>query len=261
MSSIAVEDLMALLYTNQSVRQAFIRNPRPWLARYELSESESASFLEMDLPGLTLAGNSFGYKRWKANQWRHARCYQFLAYSNVLSSTNLNSVADLASSSFCEHRWRRRKLKSTLAGETCDLLDVMPENQINFEHVLLEADDSFEPLKRAWRQITQLACHQHYLIRAYLFKARTETVTTPSALHPRPGSATVYIPLPTRAPRETAMMAYALQNNGELIREDEMNPGTMIVYPSDVVQGIRTRNGHPPESNLTLCMKTLCASV
>lgn len=261
MSSTAVEDLMALLYTNQTVRQAFIHDPGPWLQRYELSRSEAESFLDMDWPGLTLAGNSFGYKRWKANQWRHARCYQFVAYEDVLPREVLQSIAGLARSSFCEGRWRRKKLKSTLPGETCDLLDAMPENQINYEHLLLEADATFEPLKQAWRRVTQLACHQHYLIRAYLFRADSETVTSSGALHPRPGSATVYIPLIDSPPGEGRLSVYALQNNGDLVCENALSAGAMIAYPSDVVQGIRPARGASLGANLTLCFKTLCASV
>jgi len=92
MGAIAVETLMAALYTNHALHMAFMSDPHPILDRYDLTEDERASLLLTDKPGLVLAGNSFAYKRWKANQWRHKKAYTFAAPN----AERIESVEDIA---------------------------------------------------------------------------------------------------------------------------------------------------------------------
>lgn len=194
MSAVAVENLLALLYTNPCMRKDFEACPDAILAGQDLTPDERASLLAMDWPGLTLAGNSFGYKRWKANQWRHSEAYLFTTYENLFAGDDLSPVHALFHQRIASRNYSTGKLRSTHPGMISELFKVMPENQIDHEHVLLE-NPRLSKVCALWRRLNKLHLHNHYLIRAYFVRPAAQERGPLEGLHARPGTCITYVPL------------------------------------------------------------------
>lgn len=263
MSAIAVETLMALLYTNVGIRKSFIADPEPLMADFDLDEAECAALLNMDWPGLVLAGNGFGYKRWKSNQWRHSDAYIFTSYDSVFNESDIAPLRVMFTHRIEEGKIKNQKLRSTHAGVTGDILKTMPENQINHEHVLLE-NPKLTSVISIWQKLYGLNLNHHYLIRAYFYRATLEAIGVPESLHARPGACNTYIPLsPALESGSPAGYITALMNDGQTISKEPLIAGRFITFPADVAQRIDAGEDNP---NLRipidlLCIKTLCAAV
>lgn len=261
MSAVAVENLLALFYTNPSVRKDFEAHPEAMLAEQDLTSDERASLLAMDWPGLTLAGNSFGYKRWKANQWRHGDAYLFTAYEDIFTEDDLSPVRAIFQQRIASQKVSTTKLRSTHPGMISELLKVMPENQINHEHVLLE-NPRLSSVCALWRRLTELHLHTHYLIRAYFLRVCAEGSGPMEAQHARPGACITYVPL--SGPGTPEAHVTAAMRDGKTICREPLQAGRCITYPADVAQRIEVGAGadlqqHGPVD--VLCIKTLCAGV
>ncbi|MEO0014367.1 MAG: hypothetical protein RLZZ535_2756 [Cyanobacteriota bacterium] len=250
---------MAIFYTNAGARKKFELNPSNFLEGYELTVEERNSLMNMDWPGLTLAGNGFGYKRWKANQWRCAEAYLFTSYNDVFTSSHLDSVSLLFKNKIDNEKVKHEKLHATHAGIVGHLLKVPPENQINYEHVLFE-DESLQSVTAVWRRLCELNLHNHYLIRAYLHRATKDTFNSPEILHSRPGVYISYVPLTSS---DKNYYVTALLNNGDIICKEPLLYGRVITFPADVTQRIECDDGANdlPHTLDMLCIKTLCAAV
>jgi hypothetical protein len=263
MSAVAVENLLALLYTNTGVRKDFIANPSRVMMDFELDDTERTALLDMDWPGLTLAGNGFGYKRWKSNQWRHSDAYIFTSYDGVFAESDIMPLRTLFASRIAEGRVKTEKLRSTHAGIVGDVLKTMPENQINYEHVLLE-NPKLSSVIAVWQKLYGLNLHHHYLIRAYFYRATAEALGVAEPLHARPGVCNTYIPLsPSLADGMPVGYVTALMNDGQAISKQPLIAGRFITFPADVAQRIDASQAN---QNLqtpidVLCIKTLCAAV
>ena len=261
MSAVAVEDFLALLYTNPCIRKEFEARPEAILEGQDLTPDERASLLAMDWPGLTLAGNSFGYKRWKANQWRHSEAYLFTAYENVFTGDDLSPVHAIFQERIASQRYATGKLRSTHPGMVCELFKVMPENQINHEHVLLE-NPELQKVCALWRRLNDLHLHNHYLIRAYFLRPAAQESALLEGLHARPGTCITYVPL-TRHGAPRAFVTAAMRD-GRVICREPLLAGRCITYPADVAQRIDIEAGaRLPDHDTVdvLCIKTLCAGV
>lgn len=261
MSAVAVENLLALLYTNPSVRKDFEAHPEEILAEQDLTSDERASLLAMDWPGLTLAGNGFGYKRWKANQWRHGEAYLFTAYDDLFAEDDLSPVRALFQRRIASQNVTTEKRRSTHPGMIWELLKVMPENQINHEHVLLE-NQRLAAVSALWRRLNALHLHTHYLIRAYFLRVTAGEPGPFEALHARPGACITYVPL--SGPGTPQAHVTAAMRDGQTICREPLRAGRCITYPADVAQRIDVEAGadsqaHEPVD--VLCIKTLCAGV
>ncbi len=270
MGAIAVETLMAALYTNHALRRAFMSDPHPILDRYDLTEDERASLLLTDKPGLVLAGNSFAYKRWKANQWRHKKAYTFTSYDEVFGELDISPVRELFSRRFDARDFStkelikiKRRLIYTHAGISVELLDVAPGNQHNHEHVLME-NQLLAPVARIWKRLFDLNLRDHFLIRLYFFHATPEGLGIPKTLHPRPGAYITYIPLGPVGEEKARGFVTCLTNDRRVtfVREP-LQAGRVITYPADVVQSIECAAGNESLSRPIdlLCIKSLCAAV
>jgi hypothetical protein len=263
MSAVAVENLMALLYTNTGVRKSFIANPSEIMADFDLDETERNALLNTDWPGLVLAGNGFGYKRWKSNQWRHSDAYIFTSYDSVFDESDIAPLRVMFTHRIEEGKIKNQKLRSTHAGVVGDILKTMPENQINHEHVLLE-NPKLTSVISIWQKLYGLNLNHHYLIRAYFYRATLEAIGVPESLHARPGACNTYIPLsPALESGSPAGYITALMNDGQTISKEPLIAGRFITFPADVAQRIDAGEDNP---NLqtpidVLCIKTLCAAV
>lgn len=261
MSAVAVENLLALLYTNPCMRKDFEACPDAILAGQDLTPDERASLLAMDWPGLTLAGNSFGYKRWKANQWRHSEAYLFTTYENLFAGDDLSPVHALFHQRIASRNYSTGKLRSTHPGMISELFKVMPENQIDHEHVLLE-NPRLSKVCALWRRLNKLHLHNHYLIRAYFVRPAAQERGPLEGLHARPGTCITYVPLTGHGvPRA---FVTAAMRDGRVICREPLLAGRCITYPADVAQRIDIQTGaglpgHDPVD--VLCIKTLCAGV
>jgi hypothetical protein len=263
MSAVAVEDLMALLYTNTEIRKRFIEKPLCVMAAFDLDEAELQGFLEMDRPGLVLAGNGFAYKRWKSNQWRHTQAYMFASYGDVFSKQEIDPLRKMFADRIATGQARIRKLRSTLAGTVSDLLETHPENQINHEHVLLE-NPRLEPVTLVWRKLCGLNLHHHFLIRAFYYRASEASLGSSHTLHTRPGACITYLPLsPDAETGEPVGYVTALMNDGRPITTEALIAGRSITFPADVAQRIdaAAENVCLTRPIDVLCIKTLCAAV
>jgi hypothetical protein len=261
MSAVAVENLMALLYTNTGVRKSFIANPSEIMADFELDDTERAALLNTDWPGLVLAGNGFGYKRW--NQWRHSDAYIFTSYDQIFTDSDIEPLRIMFAHRIEEGKVKTQKLRSTHAGVVGDILKTMPENQINHEHVLLE-NPKLTSVISIWQKLYGLNLNHHYLIRAYFYRATAEAIGVSESLHARPGACNTYIPL-SSALESGSPAGYitALMNDGKPISKEPLIAGRFITFPADVAQRIDV-----DEANQSLqipidvlCIKTLCAAV
>lgn len=263
MSASAVENLMALLYTNTGVRKKFIDNPVSVLVDFELDDAERIALSEMDWAGLILAGNGFGYKRWKSNQWRHSDAYIFTSYKDIFSEQDIAPLNNMFNKRMADGKIKTEKVRSTHAGTVADILKVMPENQINYEHVLLE-NPKLASIISVWQKLYGLNLNHHYLIRAYFYRASTEAIGVSESLHARPGACNTYIPLsPALESGAPAGYITALMNNGQPISKEPLIAGRFITFPADVAQRIEVDEAnrnlqHPID---VLCIKTLCAAV
>jgi hypothetical protein len=263
MSAVAVENLMALLYTNTGVRKSFIANPSEVMADFELDDTERAALLDTDWSGLVLAGNGFGYKRWKSNQWRHSDAYIFTSYDHIFTESDIAPLRALFAHRIEEGKVKSQKLRSTHAGTVADILKTMPENQINHEHVLLE-NPKLASVISVWQKLYGLNLNHHYLIRAYFYRATPEAVGSAEVLHARPGACNTYIPLsPSLENGSPAGYITALMNDGKPISKEPLIAGRFITFPADVAQRIDVDEAN---QNLQapidlLCIKTLCAAV
>ena len=63
MSSPALETFLARLYTDATLRQAFLDDPRGQALRHGLSQEEADAMLAIDRTGLQMAAASFASKR------------------------------------------------------------------------------------------------------------------------------------------------------------------------------------------------------
>ena len=63
MSAPAIERLLAILYTDEAVRRAFIADSRGVAAAYGLTETETAALSRIDPDALELAAHSYSAKR------------------------------------------------------------------------------------------------------------------------------------------------------------------------------------------------------
>ncbi len=269
MGAIAVETLMAALYTNHALRRTFLSDPRPVLDRYDLTAEERASLLSTDKPGLVLAGNSFAYKRWKANQWRQARAYTFAGYDSIFGESDIAPVRELFSRRFdgkdfsSKRKLIKGKLIYTHVGLTSALLKVKPGNQVNHEHVLME-NPALVPVTRIWQRLFDLNLRDHFLIRLYFFRATPEGLGIPESLHPRPGAFITYVPLGRFGEDEAGGSVTSLTNDRRVVVATEpLQAGRVITYPADVLQRIECVPGNESLSRPIdlLCIKTLCAAV
>lgn len=263
MSAVAVEKLLALLYTNTGLRKSFIANPSEVMTDFELEDMERAALLNTDWPGLILAGNGFGYKRWKSNQWRHSEAYIFTSYDHIFTESDIAPLRALFVNRIEEGKVKTQKLRSTHAGVVADILKTMPENQINHEHVLLE-NPKLNNVISVWQKLYGLNLNHHYLIRAYFYRVTAEAIGVAEALHARPGACNTYIPLsPALENGAPAGYVTALMNDGKTISKEPLLAGRFITFPADVVQRIEVNEAN---QNLqtpidVLCIKTLCAAV
>lgn len=263
MSAVEVENLMALLYTNTGVRKSFIANPSEVMADFELDETERIALLNTDWPGLVLAGNGFGYKRWKSNQWRHSDAYIFTSYDQIFTESDIAPLKTLFDNRIEEGKVKTQKLRSTHIGIVADILKTMPENQINYEHVLLE-NPKLTSIISVWQKLYGLNLNHHYLIRAYFYRATIEAIGLAEALHARPGACNTYIPLsPAVTSGAPAGYVTALMNDGKTISKEPLVAGRFITFPADVAQRIDAGecNQNLQDPIDVLCIKTLCAAV
>ena len=254
---------MALLYTNVGIRKKFISNPTEVMIDFELDDAERNALLDTDWPGLVLAGNGFGYKRWKSNQWRHSDAYIFTSYDRVFTELNISPLRALFIQRIEEGKIKTQKLRSTHVGVVADILKTMPENQINYEHVLLE-NTKLTSVISVWQKLYGLNLNHHYLIRAYFYRATPEAIGVAETLHARPGACNTYIPLsPALENGSPAGYITALMNDGKTISKEPLIAGRIITFPADVAQridvGEANQNLQTPID--VLCIKTLCAAV
>lgn len=269
MGAIAVETLMAALYTNHALRRAFLSDPHPVLDRYDLTVDERASLLSTDKPGLVLAGNSFAYKRWKANQWRQVRAYTFASYDSIFGESDIAPVRELFTRRFdakdfsSKRKLIKRKLIYSHSGLTSQLLDAKPGNQINHEHVLME-NAALAPVARIWRRLFDLNLRDHFLIQLYFFRATPKGLGIPESLHPRPGAFITYVPLGPVGEEEAGGSVTSLTNDRcVVVATEPLQAGRVITYPADVLQRIECAPGNESLSRAIdlLCIKSLCAAV
>jgi hypothetical protein len=263
MSAGDVEGLMTLLYTSTGVRKRFIDDPLSVMAAFDLDEAEQQGFLQIDRPGLVMAGNGFAYKRWKSNQWRHTQAYLLASYDKALPKEDIEPLRAMFADRIENGMTRTRKLRSTLAGTVSDLLETLPENQINHEHVLLE-NPRLAPVALVWRKLYGLNLHHHFLIRAFFYRASEASLGSPDTLHARPGACITYLPLtPVSDTGEPAGYVTALMNDGRPITTEALTAGRSITFPADVVQRIdvAAENLGLTRPIDVLCIKTLCAAV
>jgi hypothetical protein len=233
------------------------------MADFELDVTERTALLETDCPGLVLAGNRFGYKRWKSNQWRHSDAYLFTSYDCIFSESDITPLRAMFEHRIKEGKVKSLKLKSTHVGVVGDILKTKPENQINHEHVLLESPKLASVIS-VWQKLYGLNLNHHYLIRAYFYRATVEALCLPEVLHARPGACISYVPLsPALANGAPAGYITALMNDGKLISKEPLLAGRFITFPADVAQRIdvdeANQNLQAPID--VLCIKTLCAAV
>lgn len=269
MGAIAVEDLMAALYTNHALRRAFLSEPHTILDRYDLTEEERGSLLSTDKPGLVLAGNSFAYKRWKANQWRFVKVYPFTSYDDVFGDADLGPVRELFSRRFDTGNFSskktlvKRKVVYTHSGISSAVLSTAPGNQHNHEHVLMESP-ALAPVARIWKRLFDLTLRDHFLIRLYFFRATVEGLGISERLHPRPGAYITYVPLGSLEEKEPAGFITALMSDAQaVVAKEPLRPGRAITYPADALQRIDAASGNESLSRPIdlLCVKSLCAAV
>jgi hypothetical protein len=263
MTALAVENLLALFYTNPGLRKKFEAHPGEFLVEHDLTIDERSSLLNMDWPGLTLAGNGFGYKRWKSNQWRHSDAYIFTSYDKVFSEDEIFPLRAMLNNRIAEGKIKTQKLRSTHTGIVADILKTMPENQINHEHVLLE-NPKLASIISVWQRLYGLNLNHHYLIRAYFYRATPEAIGVAETLHARPGACNTYIPLsPALENGSPAGYITALMNDGKTISKEPLIAGRIITFPADVAQRIDVgeANQNPQTPIDVLCIKTLCAAV
>jgi hypothetical protein len=263
MSAVDVEGLMTLLYTSTGTRRRFIDDPQSVMAAFDLDDAEQQGFLEMDRPGLVLAGNGFAYKRWKSNQWRHSQAYLLASYDDVLSTEDIAPLKAMFADRIATGLTKTRKLRSTFPGTVSDLLETPPENQINYEHVLLE-DPRLAPVAQVWRKLCGLNLHHHFLIRAFYYRASEASLGSSHTLHARPGACITYLPLsPDAETGEPVGYVTALMNDGRPITTEALIAGRSITFPADVAQRIdaAAENVCLTRPIDVLCIKTLCAAV
>ena len=192
-----------------------------------------------------------------------ADAYIFTSYDHIFTEPDIAPLRALFEHRIQEGKVKTQKMRSTHAGIVADILKTMPENQINYEHVLLE-NPKLVSVISVWQKLYGLNLNHHYLIRAYFYRATAEAVGVAEALHARPGACNTYIPL-SPALKNGVPVGYvaALMNDGQIISKEPLLAGRFITFPADVAQRIDVDEAN---QNLqvpidVLCIKTLCAAV
>ena len=212
--------------------------------------------LNMDLAGLTLAGNSFSAKRAKYKRWMHTYHKQVVQYDTILSPRS----------------WLRYK-RSRIAARSGNLArpDPTPESSAastsssssprvtTIGSTCCARHPGLQPLVDAWAVLQPAVLLNHHLLRCYAVTTDAPQKQEAHREHPRPGAYLTYLAVDDGAdPRFTDELVLLNEQKTSVARYP-LRAGSCVVMAADILHQLVRATPTDTAGRLLVVFKSLAA--
>lgn len=163
MAGIEVENFLAALYTNASLRNEFLQRPDGVLDQFALTPLERQSLLKIDRPGLAVAGDFYGAARARYERWMHECINTVHAFDDLVDTEILRSASRELRHVFDQQRLLSDREEEHAPGVR-DLVPFELGSRANQEYLLQDRLDAVA-VNQIWLLLKDSALKNHLLLR------------------------------------------------------------------------------------------------
>jgi hypothetical protein len=228
------------------------------LASFELTSDEHQALLELDRPGLTLAGNSFSAKRAKYKRWMHTQVKQVPVYASLIPPPLLAGIGALIRERASRQANVTACLPHVRLRQRLDFVPFQAQSLHNREHMLYELP-GLQALATTWELLRSAVLLNHHMLRCYGITAGAPQKTEIHREHPRPGTFLTYVVVNEGAEALKEAHLELLNERHEVVGRFALGAGTAVVMSADILHRVDPAGASGSAGPLLLVFKSLAA--